>query len=142
MFRLFPGCEATNPVTDSGTMAEMDGQSPAELDDPFEVAIDDALDSLPDELREAISNVEIVVVDEPPDGQPLLGLYQGVPLSRRTTTYSGVLPDRISIFSGPITRLAGGDADRLRREIKHVVLHEMAHHFGISDERLIELDRY
>ena len=53
-----------------------------------------------------------------------------------------MLPDKISIFGGPITRLAAGDADRLRREIKRVVLHEMAHHFGITDERLIELDRY
>jgi predicted Zn-dependent protease with MMP-like domain len=97
---------------------------------------------LPHSLRAAISNVEIVVEDEPPAGQSLLGLYQGVPLSRRTSAYSGVLPDKISIFGGPITRLAGGDADRLQREIRRVVLHEMAHHFGISDERLIELDRY
>jgi predicted Zn-dependent protease with MMP-like domain len=123
-------------------MAEVDGQSTPELNDPFQAAIDEALDSLPDELRAAISNVEIVVVDEPPDGQRLLGLYQGVPLSRRTTTYFGALPDKISIYAGPITRLAGGDAERLRREIRHVVLHEMAHHFGISDERLIEIDRY
>lgn len=110
--------------------------------DPFEEAIDDALNSLPGNLRAAISNVEIVVEDEPPAGQSLLGLYQGVPLSRRTSAYSGVLPDKISIFCGPITRLAGGNSDRLRREIRRVVLHEMAHHFGISDERLIELDRY
>jgi predicted Zn-dependent protease with MMP-like domain len=53
-----------------------------------------------------------------------------------------VLPHKISIFGGPITRLAAGDADRLRREVRHYVLHEIAHHFGISDERLIELDRY
>ena len=112
------------------------------LGDPFDEAIDEALDSLPDALRAAMSNVQIVVEDEPPDGQSLLGLYQGVPLSRRTSTYSGVLPDKISIFGGPLTRLAAGDAQRLRREIRHVVLHEIAHHFGISDERLIELDRY
>jgi predicted Zn-dependent protease with MMP-like domain len=112
------------------------------LNDPFEEAIDDALSSLPADLRAAMSNVEIVVEDEPPDGQPLLGLYRGVPLPRRSSTYSGVLPDKISIFGGPITRLAAGDADRLRREVRHVVLHEIAHHFGISDERLIELDRY
>jgi len=111
-------------------------------DDPFAEAIDDALNSLPAELREAMSNVEIVVEDEPPDGQLLLGLYQGVPLPRRTSSYSGMLPDKISIFAGPITRRAAGDADRLRREVRHVVLHEIAHHFGISDERLIELDRY
>ena len=120
----------------------MDEQSVQGLSDPFEQAIDEALSSLPAELREAMSNVEIVVEDEPPDGQPLLGLYQGVPLPRRTSSYSGALPDKITIFDGPITRLAAGDADRLRREVRHVVLHEIAHHFGISDERLIELDRY
>jgi hypothetical protein len=59
-------------------------------------------------------------------------------LPRRTSTYSGVLPDKISIFRGPITRLAAGDTDRLRREVGNVVLHEIAHHFGISDERLID----
>jgi predicted Zn-dependent protease with MMP-like domain len=112
------------------------------LNDPFEEAIDDALNSLPPDLRAAMSNVAIVVEDEPPDGRRLLGLYHGVPLPRRTPTYSGVLPDKISIFRGPITRLAGGDADRLRREVRHVVLHEIAHHFGISDARLIELGRY
>ena len=130
------------PGTAYGTIEEMDPISIPDINDPFEEAISEALDSLPDTLRTALSNVEIVVEDEPPDGQRLLGLYQGVPLSRRTSNYSGVLPDKISIFCGPITRLAAGDAVRLRREIKHVVLHEIAHHFGISDERLIELDRY
>jgi predicted Zn-dependent protease with MMP-like domain len=76
-----------------------------------------------------MSNVEIVAEDEPPDGQPLLGLYPGVPLPRRTSTYSGMLPDKSSTFGGPITRLAAGDEDRLRREVRHVVLHEIAHHF-------------
>lgn len=120
----------------------MDPHARQDPNDPFDEAIDDALNSLPADLRAAISNVEIVVEDEPPDGEPLLGLYRGIPLSRRTSDYSGVLPDKISIFGGPITRLAAGDADRLRREIRRVVLHELAHHFGISDERLIELDRY
>ena len=126
----------------SDTITGMDAFSGPSLNDPFDESIDEALNSLPAELRAAMSNVEIVVEDEPPDGRPLLGLYRGVPLSRRTSNYSGMLPDKISIFSGPITRLAAGDADRLRREIRHVVLHEIAHHFGISDERLIELDRY
>ena len=110
--------------------------------DPFDQAIEAALDSLPSALRDAISNVEIVVEDEPPDGQSLLGFYRGVPLPQRTSDYSGVLPGKISIFSGPLTRRSAGDANRLCDEIKHVVLHEIAHHFGISDERLIELDRY
>ena len=131
------------PSTDSGTIAEMDARSRPALNDPFEEAIHDALSSLPAGLRAAMSNVEIVVEDEPPDGRPVLGLYRGVPLPRRSSTYSGsILPDKISIFGGPIMRLAAGDADRLRREVRHVVLHEIAHHFGISDERLIELDRY
>ncbi|TPG33578.1 metallopeptidase family protein [Mycolicibacterium hodleri] len=120
----------------------MDASARRERDDLFFEVIDDALNSLPDNLRAAISNVEILVEDEPPDGQRLLGLYQGVPLPRRTSAYSGALPDKISIYGGPITRLAAGDGDRLRREVRHVVLHEIAHHFGISDERLIELDRY
>ena len=137
-----PKKKPSPPSTDSGTIAEMDARSRPGLNDPFEEAIDDALSSLPADLRAAMSNVEIVVEDEPPDGQPLLGLYRSVLLPRRSSTYSGVLPDKISIFGGPIMRLAAGDADRLRREVRHVVLHEIAHHFGISDERLIELDRY
>ena len=80
--------------------------------------------------------------DRKTDQGHLLGLYRGVALPRRSSTYSGVLPDKISIFRGPITRLAAGDVERLRREVRHVVLHEIAHHFGISDTRLIDLDRY
>jgi predicted Zn-dependent protease with MMP-like domain len=108
----------------------------------FDVAVGAALDDLPPDLREAMSNVEIVVEDEPPDGQPLLGLYQGIPLTLRTSAYAGVAPDKISIYRGPLERLYGHDPELLRRQIRHVVLHEIAHHFGISDERLIELDRY
>ena len=121
----------------------MDARREQGLNDPFEEAIDGALSSLPADLRAAaMNNVEIVIEDEPPAGQQLLGLYHGVPLPRRSHMYSGVLPDKISIFRGPITRLAGGDPDRLRRMVRRVVLHEIAHHFGISDARLIELDRY
>ena len=83
---------------DSGSIAQMNARSGPGLNDPFEEAIDDALSSLPADLRAAMSNVEIVVEDEPPDGLPLLGLYRGVPLPRRSSTYSGVLPDKISIF--------------------------------------------
>jgi predicted Zn-dependent protease with MMP-like domain len=128
--------------TDSGTIAELDARSEPGPNDPFEEAIDDALSSLPADLRAAMSNVEIVVENEAPAGRPLLGLYHGVPLPRRSSTYSGVLPDKISIFRGPITRLTAGDTDHLRRAVRHVVLDEIAHHFGIGDERLIKLDRY
>src|SRR6185295_14927530 len=84
----------------------------------------------------------IVVEEEPPPGQPLLGLYQGIPLTRRTSGYSGVLPDKITIYRGPLERLYGADPETLRLQIRHVVIHEVAHHFGISDERLQEMGRY
>ena len=113
-----------------------------EVDDRFEEYVRDALDSLPPELRSRLSNVELVVEDEPPPGQRLLGLYQGVPLTRRGSYYAGVLPDKITIYSGPLERLYGVDEERLRAEVRRVVLHEIAHHFGISDERLVEIDRY
>jgi predicted Zn-dependent protease with MMP-like domain len=108
----------------------------------FEEYAREALDALPAELREQMSNVEIVVEQEPPRGQPLLGLYEGIPLTRRGSYYAGVLPDKITIFRGPLERLYGRDPETLRREVRRVVLHEIAHHFGISDERLIEIDRY
>jgi predicted Zn-dependent protease with MMP-like domain len=102
----------------------------------------EALDSMPSQLRAQMSNVEIVVEGEPPPGHRLLGLYQGVPLTRRGSHYGGVLPDKITVYSGPLPRLYGDDPERLRREVRRVVLHEVAHHFGISDERLLEIDRY
>ncbi len=118
---------------------ESDPLDPAER---FEGYAQDALASLPSDLRARISNLEIVVEDEPPLGQRLLGLYQGVPLTRRGSYYGGVLPDKITIYRGPLMRLYGHDTELLGREVRRVVLHEVAHHFGISDKRLIELDRY
>jgi predicted Zn-dependent protease with MMP-like domain len=108
----------------------------------FERAVEEALDSLPSDLSGFMSNVAIVVEEEPPAGTRLLGLYQGLPLTRRGGTYAGVAPDKITIYRRPLERLYGADPDRLRREIRRVVLHEVAHHFGISDERLLEIDRY
>ena len=116
-----------------------DHPDPAER---FEEYAQDAVDSLPPALRRNISNLEIVVEEEPPLGQPLLGLYQGVPLTRRSSQYGGVLPDKITLYRGPLIRRYGRDADLLHREVRRVVLHEIAHHFGISDERLVEIDRY
>jgi len=113
-----------------------------EPDEDFDNAVEEAVDMLPDELRDAMSNVAIVVEDEPPDGEPLLGLYQGIPLTERSSAYSGTPPDKISIYRGPLERLYGRDPALLRDQIRRVVLHEIAHHFGISDERLQELDRY
>jgi predicted Zn-dependent protease with MMP-like domain len=122
----------SDPVNLNGLGGEID----------FEEAIEDALGSLPADLREFMSNVAIVVEEEPPPGKPLLGLYQGFPLTRRGSGYAGVAPDKITIYRRPLERLSGADPTRLRREIRRVVLQEVAHHFGISDERLIELDRY
>jgi predicted Zn-dependent protease with MMP-like domain len=104
--------------------------------------VEDAVESLPDDLRAFMSNVAIVIEDEPPDGLPLLGLYQGVPLTKRGMFYAAVPPDKITIYRRPLERLYGTDDDTLRLAVRRVVLHEIAHHFGISDERLRELDRY
>src|SRR5262249_57246807 len=99
-------------------------------------------DELAADLRNAMSNVGIVVDEESPAESSILGLYQGVPLTRRTSGYAAVPPDKITIFRRPIERVAGTDPERLRWQVKHVVVHEIAHHFGISDERLVELGKY
>ena len=108
----------------------------------FEDAVQAAIGSLPPDLAATMSNVAIVVEDEPPPGMPLLGLYEGIPLTSRTSGYSGVAPDKITIYRLPLERLYGHDPALLRSQIRRVVLHEIAHHFGISDDRLRELDRY
>ena len=108
----------------------------------FEQAVRDAIGVLPDDLRSAMSNVAIVVDDESPPDSPILGLYQGVPLTRRGSFYAAVPPDKITIYRRPIERVAGTDPERLHEQVRRVVLHEIAHHFGISDDRLIEIDRY
>ena len=111
-------------------------------EDGFSRAVQAAMESLPPDLAAAVSNVALVVEDEPPPGMPLLGLYQGIPLTERTSGYAGVPPDKITIYRLPLERLYGDDPGLLRAQIRRVVLHEIAHHFGISDERLHELDRY
>jgi len=126
----------------TASLTGMGGRDRVDASETFEHSVQDALDSLPSDLRSRMSNVAIVVADEPPPGQPLLGLYEGVPLTQRGSSYGGVLPDRITIYRGPLERLYGRDRRRLEQEIRRVVLHEVAHHFGISDERLIEIDRY
>src|SRR2546423_11824082 len=110
--------------------------------DELQAWAEEAVESLPPELAQAMSNVAIVIEDEPPPGMPLLGLYQGIPLTNRTSAYSGALPDKITIYRGPLERYYGRDPAELERQVKRVVPHAIAHHFGISDERLVELDRY
>ncbi len=111
-------------------------------DEEFEACVAAALDSLPASLRDAMSNVEVVVEPEAPSGRPLLGFYQGVPITRRGSSYAAVPPDKITIYRRPLERRFGASPEALRAQIRRVVLHEVAHHFGISDERLRELDRY
>nr|MDT0667712.1 metallopeptidase family protein [Micromonospora sp. DSM 115978] len=97
----------------------------------------DALDSLPPELGRRMRNVAVVVEDDSPDSD-LLGLYEGVPLTERGEWYSGVLPDRITIFREPICAISASEADVVE-QVRVTVIHEVAHHFGIDDDRLDEL---
>jgi predicted Zn-dependent protease with MMP-like domain len=108
----------------------------------FEQLVSDALDELPDDIRQLMTNVAVTVEDEPPPGQNLLGLYQGVPWGNRGPYYAGALPDKITIYRGPIERLCGNNLERLRHQVRRTVFHEIAHHFGISDQRLVDIDRY
>jgi predicted Zn-dependent protease with MMP-like domain len=108
----------------------------------FEQLVSDALDELPDDIRSLMSNVAVTVEDEPPSGRNLLGLYEGVPWGKRGPYYSGALPDKITIYRLPLERVAAGNPERLRLAVRRTVFHEVAHHFGISDERLVEIDRY
>jgi predicted Zn-dependent protease with MMP-like domain len=111
----------------------------------FEALVADALDGLPDDLGRAMDNVAVLVEEWPTTeqlgGRPgtLLGLYEGVALTRRSPlSYAGAMPDRITIFQGPISRLARNEAE-LVGLVRTTVVHEVAHHFGMSDERLHEL---
>ena len=110
----------------------------------FARLVRNALDELPAEFRERIRNLEIVIEDEPapeqlPQGGTLLGLYEGVPLTQRGAQ-EPYLPDRISIFRGPIERVSVSPRTQAR-VVRDTVIHEIAHHFGISDARLRELGR-
>ena len=104
----------------------------------FEEHVERVLASLPPDLREAMSNVEIVVEDENAEDPDLFGLYFGIPLTERGD-YSGVLPDKIAIYRLPLEEEFGDDPSVLEDEIRITVLHEIAHHFGIDEDRLDEL---
>jgi predicted Zn-dependent protease with MMP-like domain len=104
----------------------------------FEQHVRHALGSLPPDLRRAMSNVEIVVEDENPDDPDLFGLYLGIPLTERSD-YAGVLPDKIAVYRIPLEEEFGDDPAVLEDEIRITVLHEIAHHFGIDEDRLSEL---
>lgn len=101
----------------------------------FEQMIHNALDSLPLSIQQKMENVEIVLEDEREMSPHLLGLYQGIPQPKRGVYYSWVLPDKITIFKRTIERYAQS-RDHLASIVQHVVRHEIAHHFGYSDEEL------
>jgi predicted Zn-dependent protease with MMP-like domain len=103
----------------------------------FEAMVSEALDGLPEELGALMANVAVVV--EHGRGRPgLLGLYQGIPLTRRTTSYAGVLPDRITIYHRAICAICSTEA-QVVEQVRRTVVHEVGHHFGIGDARLREL---
>lgn len=103
----------------------------------FEDMVVSALDGLPEELGRLMSNVVVTVEHEA--GPPgLLGLYEGVPLTSRTTMYAGVLPDRITIYRQAICAICRSE-EEVAGQVRRTVIHEIAHHFGISDPRLDEL---
>jgi predicted Zn-dependent protease with MMP-like domain len=104
----------------------------------FETLVADALDTIPRRFMAAMSNVVVLVEDINPADQHLLGLYHGVALTERTSYYSGVLPDRITIYRLPILRICDSDEDVVR-QVGVTVVHEIGHHFGIDDETLHEL---
>ncbi|MDI9548238.1 MAG: metallopeptidase family protein [Chloroflexota bacterium] len=119
----------------------------------FEELVEEALASIPDEFWQVVDNLAVTVEQWPSRaqltstdtrvGHTLLGLYEGVPLTERSQYYGLVPPDKITIFRGPILRMcAPDDEDAVREQVRRTVLHEVAHHFGISDERLREIGAY
>jgi predicted Zn-dependent protease with MMP-like domain len=119
--------------------------------DTFERLVAQALDNLPAEIRERLDNVDVVVEDWPDSATlrragvrhptQLLGYYHGVPQTKRTRSYGLVLPDKITIYRRPI-EMRSRSIHEMRATISHVVQHELAHHFGIGDDRLREIGAY
>lgn len=117
----------------------------------FEALVAEALDSLPIDIRRLLDNVEVTVASAPSPamlarlglgpGRSLFGLYEGIPKTKRTGQYNLVLPDKITIFQKPIERACRTPA-AIRTQVRATVIHELGHHFGLSDERLRELGAY
>jgi predicted Zn-dependent protease with MMP-like domain len=108
----------------------------------FEDMVAEALDALPEWVLERLENVEVLVEDRPPSREPnLLGRYHGIPLPERRS-YAGVLPDTITLYRSTIERSAAAHGESVRAVVAHTIVHEVAHFFGISDDRLRQLDRY
>ena len=106
----------------------------------FEQLVTQAFDAVPSELIALLDNVVLFIEDEPPEHEPadLLGLYDGIPLTERDSHYGATLPDRIMVFRNPTLDFCATEDDVVR-EVGITVVHEIAHHFGIDDDRLHEL---
>lgn len=113
----------------------------------FEQLVNEALEELPEEIASRMENVQLVIEEEPDEEtvadadiepEQLLGLYQGIPLTERDSSYFGVLPDRIALYQRNLERISR-NAKELRESVRRTVIHEVAHHFGIDDARLSEL---
>jgi predicted Zn-dependent protease with MMP-like domain len=104
----------------------------------FEDLVADALDGLPPDLAAIMDNVAVFVEDMSPVGRRLLGLYEGVPLTERTSSYVLAIPDRITIFRLPILAICRS-REEVRHQVRVTVVHEVGHHFGIDDDRLHDL---
>ncbi|MFA5711879.1 metallopeptidase family protein [Mycolicibacterium sp.] len=112
---------------------------PVEMSDArFEELVGDALDQIPPKLAAALDNVVVLVEDRNPEEPDLLGLYEGIALTERDSTYAGALPDAIFIYRGALLDMCASEAEVID-EVRITVVHEIAHHFGIDDERLHEL---
>ena len=126
--------------------------NPTISNEQFDKLVADALDSLPPFFLKRLENVEVVVEEWPSaellrsvglsEREDLLGLYEGIPLTERTSDYGMTTPDLITLFQFPIIAATDGSLAAIRQEVRQTVIHEIAHFFGISDERLIELDAY
>lgn len=117
----------------------------------FERIVREEFARIPSHIRQRLENVDFVLEDEATSaqrsshgmrrGDELLGLYEGVPLSERKSGYFGVLPDKISLFQGPLERCAGRDAEDLRKTVYDTLLHEIGHHFGFCEKDVRSLER-
>lgn len=117
----------------------------------FERLVTEALDELPKNIQEMLDNVDVIARHFPTREQladngmsrksDLLGLYEGVPLTERSSSYGMVLPDRITLFRGPIEAVCAS-AEEMAEQVRITVKHELAHHFGTSDEQLEQMGRY
>lgn len=118
-------------------------------DEDFDKLVADGMDAIPEEFIDKVKNVAVVIADFPTQAQlqkvkarpgtTLFGLYEGIPQTKRGNSYSGVLPDKITIFKVPLLCVADSEDD-LRERVKHTVWHEIAHHFGLDHKRIHELE--